>query len=132
MSIQQALSQVSERLPEPAAGEFLQTHRELLMGDSLTQVLTGLRRRVGSRDLDIVIDAMVIQHQAGGNLARVLTAMANTITERRRVASEIDSLTADSRFSAVVVMVLPLALLLTLRGSPIARPCLRLYRAGSS
>ncbi|HEU4322957.1 MAG TPA: type II secretion system F family protein [Roseiflexaceae bacterium] len=119
MSIQQALSQVVERMPEPAAGEFRQTHNELMLGDNLTQALTALRRRVGSRDLDVVVNAIVVQHQAGGNLARVLNAMSNILTERQRLSSEIDSLTAEARFSAVIVMIIPIALLLLLRGTPL-------------
>jgi tight adherence protein B len=121
MSVQQSIGQVSERLPEPARGEFRQTHQELQMGDSLSQVLNHLSGRVNSRDLDVVVSAVVIQHQAGGNLARVLGAMANTLTERQRLASEIRSLTADARFSSLVVMLIPIIVIFMVRDTPLGQ-----------
>ena len=119
MSIQQALAQVIDRLEEPARGEFRQTNHELLLGDNLALALNGLRQRVRSRDLDVMVNAIIVQHQAGGNLARVLSAMANILTERRRLMSEIRSLTAEARFSAIVVQLMPIALLVLIRGTPI-------------
>jgi tight adherence protein B len=119
MSVQQAIGQVAERVPEPAKGEFRQTHNEMLLGDSLAQALSGLSRRVRSRDLDVVVSAIVVQHAAGGNLARVLAAMANMLTERQRLASEIRSLTAEARFSALIIMLIPIVLLLMLRDTPL-------------
>lgn len=121
MSVQQSISQVSDRLPEPARGEFQQTNHELLMGDSLALSLTHLRERVQSRDLDVVVNAMLIQHQAGGNLARVLAAMSYMLTERHRLASEIRSLTADSRFSSLITMVMPIVIILLLRDTPLGK-----------
>jgi tight adherence protein B len=119
MSIQQAIGQVAERVPEPAAGEFRQTNNELMLGDSLTQTLGRIRERVRSRDLDVMVNAILVQHQAGGNLARVLAAMANILTERQRLASEIRSLTAEARFSALIIMCMPVILIFMLRDSPI-------------
>jgi tight adherence protein B len=119
MSIQQAIGQVVERVPEPARGEFRQTHHELMLGDNLALALTALSRRVRSRDLDVVVNAILVQHQAGGNLARVLGAMSVTLSKRRRLASEIRALTADSRFSALIVMIMPIAFLMLLRTTPL-------------
>ncbi|NOK57334.1 MAG: type II secretion system protein [Chloroflexi bacterium AL-W] len=117
MSIQQAIAQVIDRLPEPARGEFRNTHHELMVGETLLQSFSRLRQRVPSRDLDVVIGAVVVQHQAGGNLARVLAAMSVMLTERQRIASEIRSLTADARFSAMICMIMPIGILLMLRGT---------------
>ncbi|MGB9752803.1 MAG: hypothetical protein C0183_21675 [Roseiflexus castenholzii] len=119
MSIQQAIGEVSERVPEPARSEFRQTHHELLLGDNLPLALHDMRRRVCSRDLDVLINAIVVQHQAGGNLVRVLNGMANTLNERQRLEREIDSLTSEARFSALVVMVLPIFFLLMIRDTPL-------------
>jgi tight adherence protein B len=119
MSAQQALGQVAERLPEPAGGEFRQTHSELLLGKPFDQALWDLQRRVGSRDLSVAISAIVVQYEAGGNLARVLYNMADILTERQRLAGEIRSLTADARMSATVVMGLPIVMLLLIRNTPL-------------
>ncbi|MBC8160406.1 MAG: type II secretion system F family protein [Roseiflexaceae bacterium] len=115
MSIQQALFQVSERVPEPASGEFRQTHNELMLGDNLIMALSALRDRVRSRELDVMVNATLVQHAAGGNLARVLAAMANILTERRRMQREIQSMTAEARFSAIVIQIIPIILVIILR-----------------
>lgn len=119
MSIQQAIGEVAGRVPEPARSEFRQTHHELLLGDNLPLALNDMRRRLSSRDLDVLVNAIVVQHQAGGNLVRVLNGMANTLNERQRLEREIDSLTAEARFSALVVMVLPIFFLLMIRDTPL-------------
>lgn len=122
MSIQQAISQVAERLPEPARGEFRQTNNEMILGDTLAQALTAMRRRLRSRDLDVVVNAIIVQHAAGGNLAAVLRAMSNVLTERQRLSSEIDSLTAEARFSTLIIMIMPVAVLLLIRDTPLGKP----------
>lgn len=119
MSIQQAIGEVADRVPEPARSEFRQTRHELLLGDNLPLALNDMRRRVRSRDLDVLVNAIVVQHQAGGNLVRVLNGMANTLNERQRLEHEINSLTAEARFSALVVMVLPVFFLLMIRETPL-------------
>lgn len=124
MSVQQAIGQVSRRLPEPAAGEFRQVQHELTLGDTMAMALTRLRQRMRSRDLEVMINAIIIQHQAGGNLARVLSEMSNILTERQRLMSEINSLTADSKFSAMIVQLMPFILILMLRSTPIGEALL--------
>jgi tight adherence protein B len=119
MSVPQACGQVAERLPEPACGEFRQTYSELLLGKPLDQALWDLQRRVGSRDLSVALSAIVVQYEAGGNLARVLYNMADVLTERQRLASEIRSLTADARISATVVMIMPVIMLLLIKNTPL-------------
>lgn len=119
MSVQQALGQVADRLPEPAQEEFRQTHSELLLGKPFDQALWDLQMRVNSRDLRVAMNAIIVQYEAGGNLARALYNMADVLTERQRLASEINSLTADARISSTVVMVLPVILLLLIRNTPL-------------
>ena len=119
MSVQQSIGQVVDRVPEPAQTEFRQTNHELMLGDNLAMALNGLRQRLHSRDLDVIVNAIVVQHQAGGNLARVLAAMANVLTERQRLSSEIRSLTAEARFSALIIMLLPIIMILLIRDSPL-------------
>jgi tight adherence protein B len=121
MSIQQAINQAAERAPEPAQSEIRQTHNELLLGDNLSFALNSLRARIRSRELDVVVNAILVQHQAGGNLARVLSAMSNILTERRRLMGEIHSMTAEARFSAIIVQLMPIVLLIVLRNTAFGR-----------
>lgn len=117
MSIHQAIGHLVENIEEPAKSEFQQTYNEMMLGDDLVKALNTLGERVGSRDLNIVLDAIVVQHQAGGNLAHVLHGMANTVTARRQLADEINAITADIRYGVLVVTIVPIIILIILRPS---------------
>ncbi len=82
--------------------------------------------RVQSPDLDLIVTAILIQLPIGGNLAEVLDAIAETIRERVRMQGEVQTLTAEGRLSAIVLIVLApaLALLLHLRNPAYFQPLL--------
>jgi len=63
----------------------------------------------------LVITAVLIQRQVGGNLAEVLDSIATTIRERIRIKGEIKTLTAQGRMSGVIISLLPVALLAALK-----------------
>ena len=67
-------------------------------------------RRVPSEDLDLVITAVNIQREVGGNLAEVLDTISHTIRERVRIKGEIRTLTAQGRISGWIISLLPLGL----------------------
>jgi tight adherence protein B len=84
--------------------------REMALGQTLNGALQNLVRRVASEDLELMVTAITIQSQVGGNLASVLDAIAFTIRERVRIKGEINTLTAMQRYSGYVLMLLPVAL----------------------
>jgi tight adherence protein B len=67
-------------------------------------------RRVPSEDLDMMITAINVQREVGGNLAEVLESISYTIRERIRIKGEIRALTAQSRISGYMVAVVPVLL----------------------
>ncbi|MBV5349786.1 type II secretion system F family protein, partial [bacterium] len=67
-------------------------------------------KRISSEDLDLVLTAVLIQRQVGGNLSEVLDNIARTIRERVRIRGEIRTLTAQGRISGVIVSLLPIVL----------------------
>lgn len=92
------------------AAEFDRVVREMNLGQNLETALNNLVRRVDSEDLELVVTAINIQSQVGGNLANVLDAIAFTIRERIRIKGEINTLTAMGRYSGYVLLALPPAL----------------------
>jgi len=80
------------------------------LGLPFDQSLENLVRRVRSEDLELLVTAITIQHQVGGNLAEILDAIAYTIRERVRIKAEIRVLTAQQRISGYVVAALPIGL----------------------
>ena len=109
-SFLQGMELVTRESGPPLATEFYRVIREMSLGMSLTGALNNLVRRVASEDLELMVTAIVIQTQVGGNLATVLDAIAFTIRERVRITGEIQTLTAMQRYSGYVLMLLPVAL----------------------
>jgi tight adherence protein B len=105
-----SLELVGREAPQPTAAEFRRVVTEVGLGRSTDEALAGLLRRLPSEDLDLLITAVNIQHEVGGNLAQVLETIGHTIRERVRIKGEIRTLTAQGRISAYVVTGLPIAL----------------------
>ena len=113
-SFQQAMDTVCRELPAPISAEFGLALREVNLGANTEEALLNMGDRVGSDDLDMVISAVLIQRQAGGNLAQILDNIAGTIRERARIKGEIKTLTAQGRISGLVIGCMPVGLLFLL------------------
>ena len=114
-SFMQAIEMVAREMLPPISAEFGRTLKEMNLGVPTETAMTNMARRVDSDDLDLVITAVLIQRQVGGNLAQVLDGIAGTIRERIRIKGEIKTLTAQGRMSGVIVSLLPVALLAALK-----------------
>lgn len=108
-SFPQAMSVVSREMPPPIGKEFARVIWENRMGKPLEEVLRNLGERNESDDLNLVITALLIQKQVGGNLAEILDNISHTIRERVRIKGEIQTLTAQGRLSAIIIIILPVA-----------------------
>lgn len=109
-SFLQAMDVVSREMPDPVAKEFNQVLKETRVNIPLDEALTNLVDRVKSADLDLVVTAVLIQRQVGGNLSEVLEKISTTIKERIRLQGEIRTLTTQGRFSGWIVSLLPVVL----------------------
>jgi tight adherence protein B len=109
-SLLQSMDLVSREAPPPVSQEFRRVVQEVGLGLTTEQALANLLRRVPSDDLDLMITAVNIQHEVGGNLAQILETIGHTIRERVRIKGEIRVLTAQGRISGYVITGLPLFL----------------------
>ena len=103
----QALDFVAHESPAPAGPEFATVVRDVKLGRSTMAALDDLSERVGSEDLMLIVTAIRIQHETGGNLAEILETVGETIRERVRIKGEVRSLTAQQRGSGYVLAALP-------------------------
>jgi tight adherence protein B len=115
-SVLQSMETIATELPPPVSKEFERVVQEVRLGLSLEQALDNMMGRVPSEDLDLVITAVKIQREVGGNLSEILDNISYTIRERVRIKGEIRTLTAQGRISGWVVGLLPLALMFVLVG----------------
>ena len=109
-SLLQSMEMVAQEAPPPVSEEFHRVVQEVGLGLSSQDALGNLHRRVPSDDLDLMITAINIQHEVGGNLAQILDTIGHTIRERVRIKGEIRVLVAQQRISGYVVAALPIIL----------------------
>jgi tight adherence protein B len=106
----QAMESVSRELPSPISDEFRRVVQEVQLGLTIEDALDHLIRRISSDDLDLVITAINVQREVGGNLAEILDTISHTIRERVRIKGQIAALTAQGQATGWVIAALPFAL----------------------
>jgi tight adherence protein B len=109
-SFLQSIELVSREGGPPMSEEMGRVVREVNLGLGMEEALHNLVRRIKSDDLDLMVTAIGIQQQVGGNLAEILDTIAFTIRERVRIKGEINTLTAQGRVSGYLVAFLPIGL----------------------
>jgi tight adherence protein B len=107
-STMQAMEAVSKELPPPICDEFRRVVQEMQLGVSMQVALDNLLRRIPSEDLDLVITAINVQREVGGNLAEILDTISYTIRERVRIKGEIRVLTTQVMYSGRFLSMMPL------------------------
>ncbi|MBW5447519.1 type II secretion system protein [Cohnella sp. CFH 77786] len=113
-SFAQALKTVVDESEGPVREEAETVLKEMQYGTSMEDALTEWKERMPSEDLDLMIQAILIQRQIGGNLAVILETIVQTIRDRVRIQGQVTTLTAQGRISGVVIGALPFALGLVL------------------
>jgi tight adherence protein B len=113
-SVLQSMEAISRDAPEPTATEFKRVVQEVQLGIDQDDALEHLLNRVESEDLDLVITAVNIQREVGGNLAEILEVIGHTIRERIKLKGEIRVLTSQGRATGYLISGLPIVLALFL------------------
>lgn len=109
-SVLQSMEAISKDAPEPTATEFDRVVREVQLGIDMPDALQHLLDRIESEDLDLVVTAVNIQREVGGNLAEILDVISGTIRERIKLKGEIRVLTSQGRMTGYLISFLPVAL----------------------
>ncbi len=110
----QALESVGKEMPAPVSEEFQRVVQEMGLGISSERAYNNLLKRVPSADLELMVTAINIQAEVGGNLAEILEGIGFVIRERVRIAGEVKTLTAQGMISGYVISFLPIILGLVL------------------
>ncbi len=106
----QAVEIVVEEMTGPISEEFGTLQKEINLGQTTEKAMENMAARVSSEDLELVITAVMIQRQVGGNLSEVLDNITATIRDRVKIKGEIKTVTAQGRMSGWVISLLPLIL----------------------
>jgi tight adherence protein B len=108
--VMQALDAVARESESPTSEEFQRLVMESRLGRDLGDSLDALAARMGSEDFSFVVQAIEINREVGGDLAEVLDKVASTIRDRNRVRRQIQTITAEGRISAVILLALPIVM----------------------
>lgn len=103
-----AMGLVVQEMPPPSSEEFGRVVREVGLGFSMKDALAHLVRRVDSDDLELMVTAINIQHEVGGNLAEILETISDTLRERVRLKGEISVMTSSQRLTSYLLLGLPI------------------------
>jgi tight adherence protein B len=110
LSLVQSMEMISREGEPPISDEFQRVVREIGLGVGPQDALMHLVRRVNSDDLDLLVVAILVQFEIGGNLSRILDSIANTIRERVKLMGEIRTMSAQGRMAGYVLSGLPVAI----------------------
>jgi len=114
-SFQSALAVASAELPEPIKEEFSIMVKDINLGIPVKEALGRLVTKMDNMpDLCMFSTAIVIQREAGGNLAEVLETLGHTIRERFKLKRQISALTGQARITGMIMGCAPFGVLLIL------------------
>jgi tight adherence protein B len=102
------LKMVADETQEPIAGEFQRTFEEHRFGVPFDDAIQDLADRVDIVDVRILVTAILIQREVGGNLAEVLDNLASVIRARFTIRRQLRVYTAQGRMSGYVLAALPI------------------------
>jgi len=113
-SVVGALEMLAENAQEPAASEFGEVFKQLNLGLSIRDALMQLLDRVPSEDLRVLVTAIMVQKDTGGNLVDILDRTVYVIRERLRIQGEIQIQTAQGRLTGWILSALPVVMMVLL------------------
>lgn len=105
-----AIGTVAKEMADPIGKEFRQCFEEMNFGLELRTAMVNLMARMPIQDVKIVVTAILVQKESGGNLAEVLDNVAGIIRERFRLKREIRTRTAQGRLTGWILTGLPVVL----------------------
>ena len=114
LTFNQAMDTISNECDDPIKSEFKRTVNEITFGSSQDDALEAMAERVKSEDFNLVVSAVSVQRQTGGNLSEILDTIAGTIRERYKIKGEIKTMTGQGRVSGIIIGVLRIVLLLVM------------------
>ena len=104
-----ALEIVSKEMPDPIGTEFGLAIDEISYGLDRHVALSNIGQRFPSPDFKFFVSALEIQRETGGNLVEVLNNLTNVMRTRAAMRKKIKAMSAEGRFTAIVVGLLPFA-----------------------
>ena len=108
LSLLQALETLVEEMPPPISQEFSLVVRENRMGIPLEDCLGKLKLRMDCEDLNMIVTAILVARETGGNITEIFSNLVMTIRERDRLLRKVKALCVQSKIQGKIMMILPI------------------------
>ncbi len=107
MTLQQAMTLIATEFTSPASDEFRVALGEIQLGASIEESLKHMDERLNNPDFKIMVNAIEILRQTGGNMVETFENITETLKSRKRVEGKIKTLTAQGRMQAIILCAMP-------------------------
>ncbi len=108
LSLTQSFETVVEEMPAPISQEFSLMVRQMQMGVSLEEAMGALKKRMRVDDLDMVVTAVMVAKETGGNLPDIFSQVGNTIRERNKLIGRVNALCVQGKLQGIIMSILPI------------------------
>ena len=103
-------------VPNPMREEIELAVKEMRVGSTLEQAMLMMANRVGSRQFDTALSAVLVGRQVGGNLPKILDSTAQSLREMKRLEGVVRTKTAEGKMQLWVLAIFPFFLILAIAG----------------
>jgi tight adherence protein B len=114
MTLQQSMQLIATEFRDPASEQFKIGLREIQIGANVEEALAHVEERMPNADLKIIVNAVEILRQTGGNMIDTFEQVTETLKNRKRVEGKIKTLTAQGRMQAIILCAMPFVMMLML------------------
>ena len=114
LSFVQAIMVAGKEMDAPIADDFKKIIRDNLLGKELEDSLTEFAEKEDNENIEMLVSAILIQRQVGGNLSEILDNISTTIRDRIKLRGDIKTMTAQSKMSAGIIAAIPAMIILAL------------------
>jgi tight adherence protein B len=112
LSFVQALEAAAVQLPDPMGQELQYTLRQHSLGVNIDDALTKMSERMKVSNFDLVVSAITVTRQLGGNLPEIFKNISETIRERETMEGKVTALTSQGRMQAMLMGAMPFILMI--------------------
>jgi len=114
LSFNQSMAIVAKEMDAPISDDFNKVVHDNVLGKEMDEALKDFAEKADDEDVEILVTAVLIQRQVGGNLSEILDTIANTIRERVKLRGDIRSMTAQAKLSAWIIGAIPFVIVIIL------------------
>jgi tight adherence protein B len=108
LSLLQSFEELAQEMPNPISQEFSLVIRQMQMGVSLEEAMLKLKRRMRLDELDMVITAMLVARETGGDLTLTFSRVIYTIQERNKLIGRVQALCVQANMQGIIMSLLPI------------------------